>query len=186
VFHRADDLKEIDTVRDRIPLTAPSRTILDLAAVLSARGLERAIEAADRHRLLDVTDLSRLLEASRGRKGTGRLFSLPAQYRPLPETRSELERRFLRLCREPGLPRPAVNVPLEGIEVDFLWPQARLVVELDGYAFHRGHASFERDRRRDAILQLAGYRVLRVTDRRLVEDAASVVVELRAMLGSPN
>jgi very-short-patch-repair endonuclease len=173
-------------VRNQIPVTAPSRTLLDLAAVLSARGLERAIEAADRHRLLDVTELSHLLEASRGRKGTGRLSSLLAHYRPSPQTRSELERRFLRMCREAGLPTPAVNVPVAGFEVDFLWPEARLVVELDGYAFHRDRASFERDRRRDAILQLAGYRVLRVTDRRLVEDAASVIAELRTMLGSPN
>jgi very-short-patch-repair endonuclease len=169
-------------VRYRIPVTAPSRTLLDLAAVLSDRRLSRALEAADRHQLLDITELTRLCEASSGRKGTGRLSSLLARYRSLPETRSELERRFLRLCREAGLPPPAINVPVAGVEVDFLWPGARVVVELDGYAFHRDRAAFERDRVRDAKLQLAGYRVLRVTYRRLVEEADAVIAEVSALL----
>jgi very-short-patch-repair endonuclease len=186
VFHRRADLDLPGVVHKGIPVTTPSRTLIDLAATMSARRLRQAVEATDRHRLLDVTELSRLLEASSGRKRTGRLASLLADHRPLPETRSELERRFLRLCRHAGLPPPAVNVPVAGLEVDFLWPEARLVIELDGYAFHRDRASFERDRRRDAILQLAGYRVLRVTHRRLVEEAASVVAELRTIVGSPN
>ncbi|MGH2990929.1 MAG: endonuclease domain-containing protein [Solirubrobacterales bacterium] len=163
-------------------MTTASRTILDLAAVLSTRALERAIEATDRHRLLDIAELTRLCETSRGRKGTTRLSSLLALHRPLPETRSELEHRFLRLCREAGLPQPAVNTPIAGIEVDFVWPDAQLVVELDGYAFHRDRASFERDRRRDSALQLAGHRVLRVTHRRLMEEPSAVVAELRALL----
>ena len=136
--------------------------------------------------MLDLDELAQLCRTASGRKGTGRVASLLAHYRPLPETRSELERRFLRICREAGLPPPAVNVPGAGLEVDFLWPEARLVIKLDGYAFHRDRASFEPDRRRDAILHLAGYRVLRVTHRRLVEDAASVVAEVRTILGSPN
>ncbi len=184
VFHRR--LDRTGTVHDRIPLTAPSRTILDLAATLSTRRLSRALERADRHELLDLAELTHLCEATRGRKGTGRLSSLLAHYRPLPETRSELERRFLRLCREAGLPRPAVNVPVAGLEVDFLWPEARLVVELDGYAFHRDRASFERDRQRDATLQRARYRVLRVTDHRLSQEARSVVADVRTLLASPN
>ena len=181
-FHRACVLDRARTTRDRIPVTAPSRTLLDLAATLSTRALARAIEAADRHQLLDIPELTGLCEASSGRKGTGRLSSLLAHHRPVPATRSELERRFLRLCRDAGLPRPAVNVPVEGVEVDFLWPDARLVVELDGYAFHRDRESFEHDRRRDATLQAAGYHVLRVTYRRLVEEPAAVVGELWALL----
>jgi predicted transcriptional regulator of viral defense system len=185
VLHRTRD-RAHHVARHSIPVTTPSRTLIDLAAATSAQRLRQALETADRHGLLDVTELSRLLDASSGRKGTGHLASLLAHYRPVPETRSELERRFLRLCRDGGLPPPAVNVPVASLEVDFLWPEARLVIELDGYAFHGDRASFERDRRRDAILQLAGYRVLRVTHRRLVEEAASVVDELRTMLGSPN
>jgi very-short-patch-repair endonuclease len=183
VFHRAPDLDRFRTVHKRIPVTTPSRTLLDLATALSPRRLERAVATADRLGLLYLPELDRLCEASRGRKGTGTLRSLLAQYRPLPETRSDLERRFLRLCRDAGLPEPAVNVPVAGLEVDFWWPEARLVVELDGYAFHRGRASFEGDRKRDARLQLAGQRVVRITQRRLADDAAAVLAELQQLLG---
>jgi very-short-patch-repair endonuclease len=184
ILHRTRDLPDPQRdTRQRIPATSASRTLLDLAGLLSPMQLRRALEAADRLDLLHIEELTRLREQRRGRKGTGRLRSLLARHRPLPDTRSELERRFLRLCQDAGLPMPAVNVPVEGLEVDFLWPDLRLVVELDGYAFHRDRAAFERDRRRDAALQLAGYRVIRVTHRRLVEEPAAVVAELRALLG---
>ncbi|MGH2993214.1 MAG: DUF559 domain-containing protein [Solirubrobacterales bacterium] len=170
-------------VRDGIPVTTPSQTLLSLAAGLSARRLARAIETADRHGVLDVAELTHMCETSRGRKGTGRLRSVLASHEPLPETRSALERLFFRLCREAGLPRPAVNVPIAGLEVDCVWVVQRLVIELDGYTFHRDRGSFERDRRRDATLQLAGYRVVRVTHMRLAEEPAAVVTDLRALLG---
>jgi hypothetical protein len=101
-----------------------------------------------------------------------------------PATRSELERRFLELCREAGLPRPAVNVVAAGFEVDALWPTQRLVVELDGHAFHGNRAAFERDRVRDAELQLAGYRVLRLTHRRLKDESATVARTVAALLAT--
>jgi Transcriptional regulator, AbiEi antitoxin/Protein of unknown function (DUF559) len=183
IFHRSRDLGSWRTVHKRIPVTAPSRTLLDLAAILSPRRLERALETVDRLGLLDQPELSRLCEASRGRKGTAQLRSLLAHHRPLPDTRSDLERRFLRFCREVGLPPPAVNVPLLGFEVDCLWPAERVAVELDSYEFHRSRVSFESDRRRDSRLQSAGYRVVRVTHRRLTNDAASMLAELRALLG---
>jgi very-short-patch-repair endonuclease len=81
------------------------------------------------------------------------LRALLAEVRgPAPATRSELERRFLDLCGEAGLPSPNVNVQVAGLEVDVLWPTQRLVVEVDGYAFHHDRATFERDRVRDATL----------------------------------
>jgi very-short-patch-repair endonuclease len=181
VLHRARH-RQRSSVHKNIPVTTPSRTLLALAASCSTRRLARAIEAADRLQLLDVPELTGLCEASNGRKGTGRLSSLLAHHRPMPETRSELERRFLRLCRDAGLPPPAVNVPVAGFEVDFLWPGARVVVELDGYAFHGDRAAFERDRERDATLQLAGYRVLRVTYRRLLKEHDAVIAEVSALL----
>jgi very-short-patch-repair endonuclease len=93
-----------------------------------------------------------------------------------------LERKFLELCRAAGLPAPAVNVVIAGMEVDVVWREARLVVELDGHEFHRTRAAFERDRRRDAALQVAGYRVYRVTYRELAEDAVGVMATARALL----
>ena len=93
-----------------------------------------------------------------------------------------LERRFLRLCQESGLPGPAVNVEVAGHEVDALWRDRGLVVELDGYAYHRTRAAFERDRVRDADLQRAGLRVIRVTARRLKEDPVAVAETVGSLL----
>jgi very-short-patch-repair endonuclease len=113
-----------------------------------------------------------------------------AERRELLETRSELERQFVELCREANLPLPALNTAVAGHEVDALWPRQRLIVELDGYAFHRTRAAFERDRTRDSELQLAGYRVLRITSRRLDCERAAVARAVRSLLvtqaeGSP-
>ena len=90
--------------------------------------------------------------------------------------------------REAGLPTPAANVPVAGLEVDFLWPAARLVVELDGYAHHRSRARFERDRERVTRIQLAGYRVLPLIARRLTTGPALSDLRKsppRAQLSSP-
>jgi very-short-patch-repair endonuclease len=88
--------------------------------------------------------------------------------------RSVLEAQFLDLCRRAGLPHPRVNTRIEGIEVDFAWPAQRLVVEVDGFAFHGGPAAFERDRARDAALTLAGWRVLRFTWRQVTREPERV------------
>jgi hypothetical protein len=99
-------------------------------------------------------------------------------------TRSELERRFLALCRDAGLPAPAANAWIVDQEVDVLWADQRLVVELDGHRFHRTRTAFERDRIRDTVLQVAGYRVLRVTQLRLDSEPASVIADVRSLLSS--
>ncbi|HWM09533.1 MAG TPA: DUF559 domain-containing protein [Solirubrobacteraceae bacterium] len=78
-------------------------------------------------------------------------------------TRSELEERFLALCDRYGLPRPKVNISIEGRECDFVWRDARLIVEVDGYAYHRSPSAFEADRERDVVLAVAGWTVLRFT-----------------------
>jgi very-short-patch-repair endonuclease len=88
-------------------------------------------------------------------------------------------------CRGMALPEPAVNVLVEGFEVDMAWRDRRLVVELDGYAFHQTRAAFERDRARDAALQVAGYRVLRVTARRLADEPAAIAEAISRLLASP-
>jgi hypothetical protein len=168
---------------DGIPVTTPDRTILDLASVIGASRLERAFEEADRLGLLNALALAALCSRTPRRRGVRRLRVLLANhYGPSPETRSTLEHRFFRLCLQAGLPRPAVNVPVCDYEVDALWAAKRLVVELDGYAFHRGRQEFELDRRRDAVLQLAGYRVLRVTHRRLAQEPRAVVETIRRLL----
>lgn len=184
VVHRARRLHPDDrALRLGIPVTAVARTLLDLAEVLPRDQVQRAFEEAERLRLLDLRAIESLCRRSHGRRGLRPLLALLAHARSAPATRSELERRFLQLCRDAALPLPAVNVLVEGFEVDALWRTQKLIVELDSHAFHRNQAAFERDRVRDAALQLAGYRVVRITSRRL-DTAPSVVVQtITALLG---
>jgi very-short-patch-repair endonuclease len=120
---------------------------------------------------------------SPGRRGIKPLKAIVAEHRgPAPETRSELERRFLALVREADLPEPSVSVVVAGFTVDFHWPSRGLVAEIDGYRFHRSRRSFEDDRARDAKLQLAGWRVLRVTERRLRDQPTVIAEEVRRLL----
>jgi len=97
-------------------------------------------------------------------------------------TRSNLERHFLRLLRSHKLPLPEVNQRIGPYEVDFLWRKAKLVVELDGYAYHSDRTSFERDRRRDRELQARGYVVLRFTYREVIEEPEVVLRALSPLL----
>ena len=101
-------------------------------------------------------------------------------------TRSELEARFRVVIADAGLPAPAMNCVLDlggaVIEADAVWHEARLIVELDGYAYHRTAAAFERDRERDRIAVAAGWRVIRITWKQLADDPRGVVRDLRAAL----
>ena len=185
VVHQVRHLHPADRfLRDGIPVTSVARTLLDLAEVVPLRQLERAFEEAERLRVLDLGALEQLCARSRGRRGLRPLGSLLSVAQPsVSATRSELERRFLRLCREADLPTPSVNALVAGLEVDAVWWNQRLVVELDGHAFHGTRAAFERDRIRDAALQLAGYRVLRVTYRRLEAEPGVIIGTVRSLLG---
>jgi very-short-patch-repair endonuclease len=89
---------------------------------------------------------------------------------------------MLALCRRHRLPRPEVNVKLDRFEVDFLWRDQRLVVEVDGWGSHRTRTAFEEDRARNARLEVLGYRVVRFTWRQLSAEAASVAQTIRALL----
>jgi very-short-patch-repair endonuclease len=82
------------------------------------------------------------------------------------------------------LPRPRSNQRVAGFEVDLVWAERRLIVEVDGYAFHGTRAAFERDRARDAALLAAGYRVLRVTWRHLTAEPERVVATLASALAA--
>jgi very-short-patch-repair endonuclease len=99
-------------------------------------------------------------------------------------TRSDLEEMFLAFYRHHRLPRPEVNLHVEAYEADFVWRSRRVIVEMDGYAGHRTRRAFERDRVRDAEHVLAGYRVLRITHRRLVREPGTVAAQLRRLLGT--
>jgi very-short-patch-repair endonuclease len=183
VLHLPRSLDPEDiAAKNGIAVTSLARTLLDLAAVFSFRRLERALEEAERLDLFDLSALDRLIEHSRGRRGVRALRAALDCYRVPVFTRSELERRFLALCRDAMLTTPATNLFLAGFEVDMAWPEHGLVVELDGHRFHGTRAAFERDRVRDAELQVAGYRVLRVTHRRLLTQPHEVAAAVRSLL----
>jgi very-short-patch-repair endonuclease len=111
------------------------------------------------------------------------VLGLPIGPDPIPDhTRSELEHRFLELCRRHGLPPPEVNVRIGSRIADFVWPQRKLIAETDGYRYHRGRAAFEDDRTRDLELRTLGYEVIRVSYRQVVDHAGEVAKALKAAL----
>ncbi|MGH7500778.1 MAG: type IV toxin-antitoxin system AbiEi family antitoxin domain-containing protein [Longimicrobiales bacterium] len=166
------------TALDGIRITTPARTLYDLASAVEERALERALATAFDRCMTNRAELRSLLRRHSGRPGTSRLRALIERETEPALTRSEAEERLLLLIRRAELPLPASNVRVGGCEVDFFWRMQRLVVEVDGYAFHSSPGTFERDRRRDAVLAAAGVRVVRVTWRQLVSEAEAVLVRL--------
>jgi very-short-patch-repair endonuclease len=136
--------------------------------------------------LLDVDAVQDALRTGHGRRGASVVRGLLAERGADAITRSELEERFLTLCRDADLPRPAVNTRIEvdgaTYEVDFLWRTQHLVAETDGWGPHRTQSAFEADRRRDADLLVAGLRVVRFTWRTVTREPDSVANTLRALL----
>lgn len=158
-LHRRTALRsEVVTRRHGIPVTKPAQTISDLRGCVSEKELRRAIRQADVLGLPIDPDLER------------------------DRTRSDLERDFLRLCRRQDLPAPEVNVRIGSREVDFLWREARLVVETDGYRYHRGRQAFEDDRARDLDLRSQGYDVLHFSYRQVTEEPERVGAVVRDAL----
>jgi very-short-patch-repair endonuclease len=117
-------------------------------------------------------------EAQEGRRGLAPLRRVFDHLHGPTLTRSEAEERLLALVRAARLPPPELNVRVRGHEVDLLWREARLVVEVDGYAYHSGRAAFERDRLRDAELQAKGFTVMRVTWKQIVSEPEALLVRL--------
>jgi very-short-patch-repair endonuclease len=175
--HRAGRLDPDENTRlEGIPLTTPARTLLDLAGGMTARELERLVAHADRAGLVRQEELTRLVERHPRHRGAPILRGILAVEGGPQLTRSEAEAELLALIRRGRLAPPAVNARVAGYEVDFLWRAERLVVEVDGFAFHASAAAFERDRRRDAALTAAGFRVFRVTWRQLAQEPELVLV----------
>lgn len=189
-LHRTRTLTAADaTAIDGIPATSVARTLLDLAGVVGPRSLERAVERAEILRVFDLRTIDAVLGGANGRRGGGALSALLGRLRPNPLTRSELERRLVDLCESAALPSPHVNARIDlgdrALEVDFYWPSARLIVETDGFETHATRAQFERDRRRDQRLTLAGYTVIRFTWRQLEEAPQRVSATIESLLAAP-
>jgi very-short-patch-repair endonuclease len=164
LVHRASDLRADEVARlDGVPLTSPARTVLDLANIVGVGELERAVAQAERCNLITIEGIMTLVNAHPHHRGTRVLRALLEGDATPSLTRSEAESRLLGLIRKARLRAPRTNVRVLTYEVDFLWPTEKLIVEVDGYAFHASASAFARDRRRDAALIASGYRVVRLT-----------------------
>ncbi|HEX5593203.1 MAG TPA: DUF559 domain-containing protein [Solirubrobacterales bacterium] len=147
------------TVRQGVPVTTVARTLEDLRrSDLRPSLVRRAIRQAE-------------------------FLRLPLGEIATDGTRSDLERDFLRLCRNRRLPTPEVNVRIGRMTVDFLWRSAMLVVETDSYVTHGGTVAFEDDRQRDLALRRLGYSVHRYSERQLEREPEAAADDVAAALG---
>jgi hypothetical protein len=180
-IHRTPTLQTDEiTAHQGIRVTSPARTLLDLASSLPRRALERALDEAEIRELYDRRALEAVALAHAGEHGARALAEALAQDGDPVLTDSELEEIMLGLCDEQQLERPTPRAWVAGLRVDFLFAASRLVVETDGYRYHRTRRAFERDRERDAILARAGYRTLRFTHRQLTREPALVAETIRS------
>ena len=183
IHHRTKAFEPGDVVElDRLPLTAPIRTIVDLASVLVPHELEQALARAEREGLLRRSDLEARVARLDRRRGAAVLRALLRDAVGPAFTRSVAEERLLALVRKSRIARPATNVRVADLEVDFFWPNERVVVEVDGFAYHGSNRSFERDRARDADLSAIGVQVVRVTWRQLMDESEAFPVRLAQTL----
>jgi hypothetical protein len=175
------------TVVDGIPVTSIARTLLDLAAVLRPSDLEVAIDRAERAGLLDLAAVVDVLDRAQGKRGATVLRRVVAAYE-VSTQKSELERAFKHLLSTaPDLRRPFFNALVDGEtgihEVDAFWEEHRLAVQLDGFAFHRTRRDRERDAASDGDLELAGYRVMRLTWDEVTVNGERTLRRIRVALG---
>jgi very-short-patch-repair endonuclease len=185
---RLPDADEVE-VRDEIPCTTVSRTLVDMAGWTGWNSMRRLVEQAAILRQLDVEEVDRILSLGR-RRGAPRLRRILVPWRGTreerPVVRSRLEARLLPLLIEEGLPAPHTNVKLRvdghRFEIDLLWEKQRLAIETDGEETHGTPVAFQRDRWRDQLLVAAGYRTSRITWRQVVDEPDAVINRIARML----
>lgn len=181
--YRVQELDARDVrLRHGIPVTAPARTLIDVAGRDGGAAFERAHAEARVLELVSDRELDAALGRCPTRAGAAPVRAALRGERTGSLTRSEAERRLLALIGQAQLKPPETNVRLLGYEVDLLWRAERLVVEVDGHAFHAHRAAFERDRARDQALVAAGYRVIRVTWRQLEREPLAILARIAGAL----
>jgi very-short-patch-repair endonuclease len=181
IVHRRPALARGEMVQhDGIAVTSPIRTLIDIAAVLEPRRLERAVNEADRLSLTDPERIRTAINECRPAPGVGALRKL-LDRRTFVLTDSELERRFIPIARKAGLERPLTGHALNGYRVDFYWPQLGLVVETDGLRYHRTASQQTRDRERDQAHAAAGLTSLRFSHAQIRYEPKRVRATLQAV-----
>jgi hypothetical protein len=188
--HRSGDLVAADVEgRRTVPCTTPARTLIDIAPMVTPRGLEAALDDAERRGLVWRPHLRwRVGELrGRGRAGAGQVARLLDRTEGRPLGDSWLEQAAIRAIVGAGLPAPRCQVGLRPAggrvaRVDLLWDDARLVVELDGHADHATRRRRQADAERSARLGLLGWQTVRFTYEDVVERPGHLVAMIRAYL----
>jgi very-short-patch-repair endonuclease len=175
-LHRADR-----AVNRGLPVTSPARTALDLAPRLTARQLDRAVDDLRSAGYLQPDPLAEVLARYPHHRGAAKLRSVDTGREP---TRSDWELDFIEFLKRYDLPMPLINTKISRYVVDVLFPDEKVIVELDSWQFHSSRSSFRRDRQRDAELLALGYVTVRITWERLADEPDQVVAELRTILAS--
>ncbi len=193
-LHRLRPLRanEVGTVAG-IPCASPMRTLVDLAGTVGDWTLRSCFERAAQKKYLDIPAIEASMDP--GRRGNRSLRVLIDEWRgaaPIAKKgrlKSPLEAKILPLLVQRGLPDPLLNAPIQiaqgRIEVDFLWPEHRFVLEADSRDFHATPIAFERDRWRDRELMAAGYSTLRVTHLQVKTEATAIAETIAARLEGP-
>jgi hypothetical protein len=188
VFHRRRSLAASDVgSHSGIPVTSPVQTLIDLTPRLGRSGLERMVNEADKYDLVHPPELRKALEKRDGEPGVRRLREI-LDRRTFRLTREELERLFLPLAQEAGLPVPSTGQTVNGFEVDFYWPDLGFVVETDGLRYHRTPAEQARDRLRDQTHTATGLVNLRFTHEQVrhePEHVRKMLAGARQLLPAP-
>ena len=167
-----------------IPITSPGRALLEIAPGLTDRQLERALDEALIKRITSHAAITAVAAAYPNRRGVGRLKALADPGRPTTETRSDGEEALLAALRRANIRAPEVNAKVGNYTADFLWRAEKVIVELDGYDYHRGRAAFERDHQRDAEHQHMSYLVIRITGRQLARELEALLVQIATALAN--
>jgi hypothetical protein len=172
------------TLHKGLPTTTVEQALLDYAAVAPIDRLRHALANADYHKVLNIPALRVI--AGNGRNGSTKLSEALMRHEPkLAHTRSPLERLFLPLCERVGIPLPDVNVYIEGVLVDAVWRERKLVVELDGEDNHSSWNQIQTDRSKELRLRAAAFDVVRYGTRQLEEEPALVEQDLLRAYGLP-
>lgn len=183
-IHRPTALLPEDlTVRHDFPATSLARTFLDIAATEPRRVVERALDGADTERVFDRRLLEARIPRGSGVAGARLLWSVLDEHLPgTTISRSDYEEGMLALCRRYALPHPVMNQHIGMWEADFLWPDYRLVVEVQSTKYHATSQRMARDSIKEGELMAAGYLVLHVVDRHIVHEPERVATLVAGVL----
>lgn len=155
------------TFRHGLPVTTPERALLDLSTDHDAWTVEGCFDEALHRRLISPTKIRHVAARHPHHPGARLLLALADPGRAKGPTKSEMERRALRITRAANVPDPERNYPIEIYTIDLYWPRARYGLELDSWQWHAGPKAFKRDRRKSARMKDLGIELDRVTDEML-------------------